>query len=108
MLSCNTVFQPHVAFTVCCGVVQVEVGGKYFYHRNMSTLVAFTVGGAYRPGNEFKVKDFFLSTILALFRVEYVPLVRYFSFLVKHFQLFANPGGNILYVIPVQREPPTS
>ena len=69
---------------ICCGVVQVEVGGKYFYHRNMSTLVAFTVGGAYRPGNEFKVKDFFLSTILALFRVEYVPLVRYFSFLVKN------------------------
>ena len=68
---------------ICCGVVQVEVGGKYFYHRNISTLVAFTVGGAYRPGNEFKVKDFFLSSILVLFRVEYVPLVRYFSFLVK-------------------------
>jgi len=30
-------------------------GGKYFYHRNGSTLVAFTVGLKYEPGNEFKV-----------------------------------------------------
>jgi len=33
----------------------VTQGGKYFYHRNRSTLVAFTVGGHYEPGGEFKV-----------------------------------------------------
>ena len=30
-------------------------GGKYFYHRNLSTIVAFTVGSLYKPGGEFKV-----------------------------------------------------
>lgn len=30
-------------------------GGKYFYHRNRSTIVAFTVGEKYQPGGEFKV-----------------------------------------------------
>ena len=30
-------------------------GGKYFYHRNLSTIVAFTVGDLYTPGGEFKV-----------------------------------------------------
>ena len=30
-------------------------GGKYFYHRNRSTIVAFTVGAKYKPGGEFKV-----------------------------------------------------
>merc|ERR1719233_2577486 len=30
-------------------------GGKYFYHRNLSTIVAFTVGDLYKPGGEFKV-----------------------------------------------------
>merc|ERR1719452_443475 len=33
----------------------IQPGGKYFYHRNKSTLVAFTVGNKYQPGNEFKV-----------------------------------------------------
>jgi len=33
----------------------VVPGGKYFYSRNMSTVVAFTVGGAYQPGGGFKV-----------------------------------------------------
>lgn len=34
---------------------KVEAGGKYFYHRNQSTIVAFAVGNQYKPGNEFKV-----------------------------------------------------
>ena len=34
---------------------KLEPGGLYFFTRNKSTLVAFTVGGKYKPGNGFKV-----------------------------------------------------
>ena len=34
---------------------KIVVGGKYFYHRNRSTIVAFTVGANYKAGGEFKV-----------------------------------------------------
>ena len=34
-------------------------GGKYFYHRNLSTIVAFSVGKLYKPGGEFKVVSVF-------------------------------------------------
>lgn len=34
---------------------KLQPGGKYFYHRNQSTIVAFTVGAQYKAGNEFKV-----------------------------------------------------
>lgn len=37
------------------GQALVAKGGKYFYHRNGSSIVAFTVGQRYEPGNEFKV-----------------------------------------------------
>jgi len=34
---------------------KVVQGGKYYYNRNRTTLVAFTVGEKYQPGGEFKV-----------------------------------------------------
>ena len=33
----------------------ITAGGKYYYSRNRSTIVAFTVGASYTPGGEFKV-----------------------------------------------------
>ena len=34
---------------------QLVAGGKYYYSRNGSTLVAFAVGGLFKAGNSFKV-----------------------------------------------------
>jgi hypothetical protein len=34
----------------------LKPGGKYFFWRNHSTLVAFTIGGKYTAGNGFKVR----------------------------------------------------
>lgn len=36
-------------------VFDLSPGGKYFFTRNKSTLVAFKVGEGYRPGNGFKI-----------------------------------------------------
>ena len=41
---------------------KIVPGGKYFYHRNRSTIVAFTVGAKYKPGGEFKVCFLSLSS----------------------------------------------
>ena len=34
---------------------KVVPGGKYYFTKNKSTLVAFTVGSSYQPGNGFKI-----------------------------------------------------
>jgi len=34
---------------------KLEPGGKYYFTRNKSTLVAFTIGNNYQPGNGFKI-----------------------------------------------------
>lgn len=34
---------------------KIEPGGKYYFTKNKSTLVAFSVGGKYKPGNGFKI-----------------------------------------------------
>jgi len=34
---------------------RVEAGGKYYFTKNKSTIVAFAVGDRYRPGNGFKI-----------------------------------------------------
>ena len=34
---------------------ELKCSGKYFFTRNTTTIVAFTVGGAYEPGNGFTV-----------------------------------------------------
>ena len=34
---------------------QLKAGGKYYFTRNGSSIVAFIVGGKYKPGNGFKV-----------------------------------------------------
>ena len=45
---------------------KIVAGGKYFYHRNRSTIVAFTVGAQYKAGGEFKVCSLSLSLSLSL------------------------------------------
>ena len=44
----------------------ITAGGKYFYSRNRSTIVAFTVGAQYKAGGEFKVCSLSLSLSLSL------------------------------------------
>ena len=37
------------------GYAALKRGGKYYYTRNRSSIVAFTVGEMYQPGNGFKI-----------------------------------------------------
>ncbi len=45
--------QPDVALTVRCIHACCASGGRYYFTRNMSTLVAFAVGERYAPGRPF-------------------------------------------------------
>ena len=53
---------PPLAFSRCRALPMrrtggaLKPGGKYFFWRNHSTLVAFTIGGKYTAGNGFKVR----------------------------------------------------
>ncbi len=42
----------------------LKPGGKYFFWRNHSTLVAFTIGGKYTAGNGFKVFALHSGTLM--------------------------------------------
>jgi len=44
-----------VGFVEWKGDEEIEIGGKYYFTRNKSTLVAFSIGENYKPGKGFKI-----------------------------------------------------